>query len=1150
MNLQLFDKMNINFVERRSQLKEIDGKVLADFKITVPDFWSQTSVDILAQKYARRSGIPIYLKKISEDGIPDWMFRSEEDVEAFLSNNPDSLHINEFHENAGLRYKSESDARMIFGRVAGCWTYWGWQAGYFRDEDDAWSFMISCLSMMLHQEAVANSPQQFNAGIHWAYGIKGEPQGHMYYDTNIGDCVKSTSAYERPQLHACFLQSVDDSLLGDGGILDLVVREATTFKYGSGSGTNFSNLRAKNEPLSGGGFSSGVMSFLNVFDQVGGAIKSGGKTRRAAKMNVLDVDHPEILDYISCKMKEEHKVASMVTGSEVIKFHLDKIKVSADGNFNLQTNQVLCDSIVDAVNSSVPVSVIIRALALLKEGIEDVAEVFTADFNGSAYASVNMQNANNSVRITDEFINAVVHNDVFKLINRTDKTKFTEVSARQIWDSLCLSAWSCGDPGLHMGDTMASWHTCPASGPVRTTNPCSEVVFLDNTACNLASLNLVKFQLPNGRLDTGRFVQAVRTWIKVLEISVYIAQYPSYAIALNSHRFRILGLGYANLGSFLMRVGVPYDSDEARSIAGYITAVMHGAAYEMSADLAEMHGAFDAYELNKEHVCRVIENHRRAVFGQACESVNIQPRFLDHSYLTEYESSNVKEMWNRCISKVRKHGVRNAQVTLLAPTGTTGIMMGVATTGIEPFYMLVTQKKLSGGGYMKLVDDSVEKGLIALEYEPYQIDAIKKHILGHATLIGSEILEHALLLKHGFTKDEINKIEKALPDVFYVDQALSEFIVGSRIFDQFNIKNHGRNGKVLLQKMISDEQIEKLNWYVCGHMCIEDAPFIKQEHLSVFDCAVPNGEYGQRSINTKGHVLMASTVQPFLSGAISKTFNQNKNIKVKSDDYDSDVDADESISNVFMLCHKHGVKCATVFRDGSKMSSPLGSFVNNDVFELVSRRQKRSSNSINNSTFQRGQRELLPSKRHGYTQKVRINGESLYHTTGNNVDGEIRELFITSSGREGSAFRSVMSCFAKAVSIGLQYGVPIEEFIHAFAFVSFTPSGFVSGHQQIKKSSSVIDYIFRDIGINYCGMNQLANVDEYQDVQDVNFSKNNDSGDNTDNITRNAKFNASKSDQSSFGRYTGSFCGQCGSSRMIYDGTCSVCEECGTTTGC
>lgn len=1144
---------NINFIEKYSQLKEVDGKVLGSFKIVVPDFWSQTSADIIAQKYARRAGVPRYLKKIHEDNVPVWLQRSEEDVDAFLKENHGKIDINEFSQDSHLRYEHEDDARMIFERVAGCWAYWGWKGGYFEAENDACDFYQSTVLMMINQEAAANSPQQFNGGIHWAYGIKGQPQGHFYYDAEQKDCVRSTSAYEHPQLHACFILSVNDSLLGEGGILDLATKEATAFKYGSGTGSNFSALRAKNEPLSGGGSSSGLMSFLGMFDKVAGALKSGGKTRRSAKMNTIDVNHPEILDYITCKMHEENKVASMITGSKNIKKHLDNLHYAAKhGECDVNANPALASAIIDAHRDSVPVELLIRALSLLEQGVDDIGfEVFTADFNGSAYASVNMQNANNSIRVTDEFMRAVIDDDYFKLTNRTNPKEYTQVKARKIWDSLCLSAWSCGDPGIQMDDTIASWHTCPASGRINGSNPCSEYMFLDDTACNLASLNLVKFQLKNGRLDTDKFVKAVKTWLKALEISVFIAQYPSRLIASNSHKFRPLGLGYANLGSFLMRAGIPYDSDEARSIAGYITAVMHGVSYKTSAELASKLGAFEGYQLNREHMMRVICNHRHAVFGELCDQVNIQPRSLDHTYLTNVESEFVKNLWDDVVDHGHKYGFRNSQVTVLAPTGTIGLMMGCNTTGVEPQYMLITHKKLSGGGYMKLVDESVNYALMHLGYTNDQIDAINKHIVGHGSLAQCDLLNHEALLNRGFTKENIAKIESALPDVFDVSNAFSEFIIGSEIYDHLHIPADQRNGSSLLKQLIPEDKIKDLNLYVCGHMCIENAPFIKPDHLQVFDCAVPNGEHGKRSIATKGHVLMVSTAQSFLSGAISKTFNQRQETKVTSKTYDTAFDAEdvESISDVFMLCYKHGVKCTTVFRDGSKMSAPLGSFSDNKILSLL-----RSVNSAPDSKtkLKRGERELLPNKRYGYTQKVTVSNDSIYHTTGENVGGELRELFITASGREGSAFRSIMNAFAKSISLGLQYGVPLEEFIHAFVFMNFPPSGLVSGHKHIKKIYSIIDYIMRDLAINYCNMMDLANVQNAH-KEDVANLRNNITHKRVTNTTSiDSALDATQLEikKARMLGYTGEFCAVCREARMIYDGTCSICEACSNTTGC
>lgn len=1140
---------NINFEKRYSQLKEIDGRILNTIEVIVPNFWSQVSVDILAQKYARQAGVPIYLKKVEEDGVPQWIQRSEENIEELLTNVPNGIEIKENDANASLRYTNENDARMIFGRVAGCWVYWGWKGKYFDDEEDARNFYDSVIQMMLQQEALANSPQQFNAGIHWAYGIFGSPQGHYHYDHVGKKVVRSTSAYERPQLHACFIQSLKDSLLGESGIMDLATKEATTFKFGSGSGTNFSTLRATNEPLTGGGTSSGMMSFLKLFDAVAGTLKSGGKSRRSAKMNTVDVDHPEIIEYITSKMYEESKVASMITGSKMIKKYIDlvkdAVKSTCNGNsYNVNDNKQLAKVILDAHEDGVPIEILIRTIDLLKQNVEDVkTEIFNADFNGNAYASVNMQNANNSVRVTDKFMSAVVQDGYHKLVNRTNANEFTQVRARKIWDALCLSAWSCGDPGIQMHDTIASWHTCPKSGAINASNPCSEFMFLDDTSCNLASLNLIKFQKEDGRLDTVKFIQSAKLWTKVLEISVHIAQYPSENIARNSHAFRPLGLGYANLGSFLMRAGIAYDSQEARSIAGYITAVMHGAAYETSAELASRIGTFEGYEVNKSDMMRVVKNHHNAVLGKECVQVNIQPLSLDHKHLTSHEISLVKELWDRVVQKGTKHGFRNAQVTVIAPTGTIGLLMGCNTTGIEPQFMLVTYKKLSGGGYIKQVDESVPHALRRLGYTDEIIKKINTYIIGNGTLRGSQF-DHDFFLSKGLKQNTIDNIEKHLPDVFDINSAFSVFNIGKDVYDHFGINDYTNSSDLLKAMGLSKKNIETLNQYVCGHMCIEDCPLVKREHLNVFDCAVPNGKYGKRSISTRGHVLMVASVQPFISGAISKTFNQRHDVKVMSKNYNIDTDdTTESISDVFMLCHRYGVKCTTVFRDGSKMSAPLGSFTENDIISLIKNPTPRHKNK---NSLDRGESEPMPDKRFGYTQKATIGGShTIYYNTGENNKGELREIFITGTGNEGSTFRSIMNCFAKSVSIGLQHGTPIEKYVSAFVGASFSPSGFVKHDNHIKKTSSIIDYIFRSISANYINKTSTKSSDTDVDTDsikssDIHKRHQNSDKDKSDHLREMAIQQG----------YTGDFCPACGGLRMVLDGTCSKCMDCGTSNGC
>ena len=550
-----------------SEIRNPDGSIVFGMKgIDVPAEWSAVAADVLAQKYFRRAGVPARLAKVAEHDVPQWLWRSIPD-EAALAELPQAE-----------RFGSEKSARQVFERMAGAWTYWGWKGGYFDSEDDARAFFDEHCFMLAAQICAPNSPQWFNTGLHWAYGIDGPGQGHWFVDHRNGEAHPSSSAYERPQPHACFIQSVDDDLVGEGGIMDLWVREARLFKYGSGTGSNFSRLRGEGERLSGGGKSSGLMSFLKIGDRAAGAIKSGGTTRRAAKMVSVDIDHPDIEQFIAWKMLEEQKVAALVAGSQLANRHLNAVMqacLDGDGEaaFDPRKNPTLRRAIVAARQAALPENYIQRVIQFARQGYRHIEfPAFDTDWESEAYLSVSGQNANNSVRVSDAFLRAVEQDREWALTERTTGKTAKTVNARALWDSVAEAAWHSADPGVQYDTTINDWHTCPQSGRINASNPCSEYMFLDDTACNLASLNLMRFRQADGTIDVAAFEHATRLWTVVLEISVMMAQYPSRTIAELSYRYRTLGLGYANLGALLMSTGLGYDSAGGRAIAGAVTA--------------------------------------------------------------------------------------------------------------------------------------------------------------------------------------------------------------------------------------------------------------------------------------------------------------------------------------------------------------------------------------------------------------------------------------------------------------------------------------------------------------------------------------------------------------------------------------------------
>lgn len=1199
----------IEFKATDIAMKNPDGSEVFSLKgAEVPAEWSQVAGDVLVQKYFRKAGVPAKTKKVEEETVPSWLWRSAPD-EAALAKLP-----------ADKRTVGETSAKQVFSRLAGAWTYWGWKGGYFDTENDAKAFHDETAYMLAAQLGAPNSPQWFNTGLHWAYGIDGPSQGHFYVDPESKEVVASQSAYERPQPHACFIQSVDDDLVNENGIMDLWVREARLFKYGSGTGSNFSRIRGEDEPLSGGGKSSGLMSFLKIGDRAAGAIKSGGTTRRAAKMVVLDADHPDIEAFINWKVQEEQKVAALVTGSKVAKKHMTAVfeatqKGESEDRFVPAKNDALKQAIVEARRALIPDSYVQRIIQYAKQGYTAIDfPTYDTDWDSEAYRTVSGQNSNNSVRLTDDFLRAAEKGGEWHLTSRKDGKVVKTLNAADLWDQIGQAAWACADPGLQYDTTINEWHTCPQSGRINASNPCSEYMFLDDTACNLASINLLKFQNKNGRFNVKAFEAAARLWTVVLEISVAMAQFPSKEIARLSYEFRTLGLGFANLGGLLMASGFGYDSKEGRAMAGAISAVMTGVAYATSAELAKELGAFDGYAKNREDMMRVMHNHRQAALGEAkgYKKLSITPVPLDIDNCPDSELvAASKRVWDTAILLGEEYGYRNAQTTCIAPTGTIGLVMDCDTTGIEPDFAIVKFKKLAGGGYFKIINQQVPVALNYLGYTEKQIKDINDYAVGHGTLKGAPAINHESLKAKGFTDEVLEKVEKSLASAFEIQFAFNKWTLG----EDFCVKTLGIPlGKLnnptfsLLEYLdFSKADIAKANEYVCGTMTVEGAPHLRDEHLPVFDCANPCGRTGKRYLSAESHIRMMAASQPFVSGAISKTINMPNSATV------------EECKEAYLLSWKLALKANALYRDGSKLSQPLNAailseedFVEEPAVAAAARQpQAQVAQVVAERIVERfiSSRRKLPGRRKGYTQKATIGGHKIYLRTGEYEDGTPGEIFIDMH-KEGAAFRSMMNNFAIAISIGLQYGVPLEEFVDAFTFTRFEPSGMVEGNEAIKMSTSILDYVFRELAISYLGRNDLAHVDlsdnrpdsigkgsgensaeplygrRAEDIQqriatlassgyvrgNLYVFSNEATARKADSISDLeveeeeqvapvvqtqeeapvAKGNAKseKVREAKAKGYEGDSCGECGNFTLVRNGTCMKCDTCGSTSGC
>jgi ribonucleoside-diphosphate reductase alpha chain len=967
------DPMDTVVYERRSStISNPDGSIV--FKMEgaeVPATWSQLATDILISKYFRKAG----------------------------------LHGNKDEGETSVRQVVHRLAHTI-RRAADDF------GGYFATKADADTFEAELSYLLVNQYGAFNSPVWFNLGLWHEYEIEGSG-GNWAWSGDKQAVEETTTAYERPQCSACFIQAVKDDLMS---IYDLVKSEARLFKYGSGTGSNFSSIRGRQEKLSGGGTSSGLMSFLEVFDRAAGATKSGGTTRRAAKMVCLDLDHPEIEDFINWKIREEKKAHALIAGG------------------------------------------------------------YSSDFNGDAYHTISGQNSNNSIRVTDEFMRALEAGGKWQTRFRTTGEICETLEAKDLWRQIGAAAWGCADPGVQYDSTINKWHTCPNSGRINASNPCSEYMFLDDTACNLSSVNLTKFQREDGSFDVEGYRHACRVFFIAQEILVDLSSYPTGPIAKNSHDYRPLGLGYANLGSLLMSLGVPYDSREGRAIAAALTSIMCGHAYKASADMAGSKGPFPGFAKNREPMLRVMRMHRDAAYDidrDACP-VDLYRAACDD--------------WDEAVRTGETNGYRNAQATVLAPTGTIGLLMDCDTTGIEPDFALVKFKKLAGGGYFKIVNQTVPRALRRLGYSEREVQEIVAFVSGTNTLLAAPAVNRRTLREKGLTDAELSKVEAAIPGVFDLESAFAAWVIGEDAYERLGAQKDQRSQKgfSLLEHLgFTREQIDQASDVIVGRMTIEGAPHLREEHYAVFDCANRCGKTGQRYLAPMSHVRMMGAVQAFLSGAISKTVNLPSDATV------------EDVEAVYEEGWRLGLKAVALYRDGCKASQPLSAggekkkdakvdetLVPEALLTPMAETNANAQLTLNITPGTRlyGQRERLSKKRHGFTQEARVGGHKIFLRTGEYDDGRLGEIFIDMH-KEGAAFRSLMNCFAMSVSVGLQYGVPLQTYVDQFTFTRFEPQGPVEGHPNVKFATSIVDFIFRTLGVEYLQRYDLAHIKPEMDSQ-------------------------------------------------------------------
>ncbi len=956
----------LEWTTRKSVIKEPDGTVVFQVdRAQVPSDWSQLATDIIVSKYFRKAGVP------QPDG----------------SLGP------------------ETSAAQVVHRIAHSIRWWGETHGYFATAADAEAFEAELKLMMITQKGAFNSPVWFNCGHHYVYGIQGSG-GNWAANEETQQVEQVKANYARPQCSACFIQRVEDNLVERKGIFELLASEARLFKYGSGTGSNFSRLRSKYEKLSGGGTSSGLMSFLKVLDAGAGATKSGGTTRRAAKMVSLDMDHPEIEDFINWKVREEKKVAALI------------------------------------------------------------AQGYDSDFNGEAYATVSGQNSNNSVRVTDDFMAAVHADAEWKTTSRMEPGKVIKAyKAKDLWDQVAYAAWACADPGVQYDSTINRWHTCKATDRIYGSNPCSEYMFLDDTACNLASLNLMKFLKKDGSFDLAAYRHAIRVFFIAQEILVGYSSYPTRDIARNSEEYRPLGLGYANLGTLLMVTGLPYDSPEGRAIAGALTAILTGHAYRVSAEMAAVKGPFKGLEVrdaagrsNFDTMAEVVGMHLDAarrlqktgsplaemngVNLTAHAVVDLSPASLVKAKEASFRAFSAVfeaavEDWEAALELGRKYGWRNAQATVLAPTGTIGLLMDCDTTGVEPDFSLVKFKKLAGGGYFKIINGSVPAALRNLGYTEAEIKAVEKYAIGHGTLEGAPVTKETFLAK-GFTEEEYQEAYDA--------------VASSKSFNDYTPK---LNPKTMKEKGFTNQAVSALAAYVEGHQTVEGS-LVKKEHLAIFDCANKCGD-GARFIHHTGHIRMMAATQPFLSGAISKTINMPNEVSV------------DDVREAYELGWKLQLKAVALYRDGSKLSQPLS----------TGKKAEKEEAKAEPAGLRHGEVERPPQENDsGFKRTVTIftayGQEKVDIQVWEYEDGRPCEVFV-GARKSGTLVDNFLKEVGKNYSRNLQLGMSLDELTRKL-INEHGPLGGQTDHKYIKSCLGIQDLLGKLLRYEYFGETAFLSV--------------------------------------------------------------------------
>jgi ribonucleoside-diphosphate reductase alpha chain len=1021
--------------------------------IEVPSAWSYSAAETFARYYIRRTGVPVALTKVKEKEIPEFLWRSV----------PDTAALQALREEQ--RTTQEVSAKQVFLRLAGAWTYWGVRCGYFDTQEDARAFHDETCALLARQVMAPNSPQWFNTGLFWAYGMAGPAQGHFFADIDSGKLKSSNNAYERPQLHACFLHGVKDELVNEGGIMHLFEREARVFKYGSGAGANLSSIRGAGEELSGGQAAQGLMRFLAIGDKAAGAISSGGLPRRAGKMVVVDIDHPDVTSFIRWKGEEQFKAAALITGARVMRQHLNGVMAAmaameGDARLSPQQNPALKTAIARAKRAMIPASAIDRVISYAKQGYRELhIPVYTAEDGSDVFFTVSAHQTKQAVRVTHRFMQAAEDKEKFALRRRTDGGVAKHTQATDLFDDLAHAVWATGEPTIQFSDTIARAHTCPETDRIRASTPASEYLFLDDTACPLAAINLLACADAKGFLDLPLFAHVVKLSTLMLDISISMAQYPSRAMARRTLDTRPIGLGIANFASLLMRMGYAYDSDEARATVAAICGLLTGEAAMVSAELAKELGEFAEFGKNRAAYLKLIHSKRELVLHGDAEdtaaTTNLealpQPELADA----------LKRVWEMAAIKAEAYGMRNAQLSCVPPTATIARVMDCETLGLLPVAALVRHQPQANGTLRKTASPNMAYGLASLGYSIKQVDEMVRYVCGQRTLKNAPAISHAALAAHGFGAAEIEAVEEALADALDIHAAFDPFVLGDK-FCREVLKLpagalHDANFSVLTHLGLSDEEIDEADRFACGTRSLEGAPHLRAEDAAVFIAG------GEHRVTAEAQIALSAAAQQFLTGGIAHTIMLPHSASM------------EDCQQLIRQGWRAGLKSLTLMREGAALYDDVA--ISEDIKEgaddaIVFREARASmSGSVSQVAAQLVQRFMqarreLPLRRNGFTQKASIGGHTVYLRTGEYEDGTLGEIFLDMP-QEPESYRALVNQFARAISIAMQYGVPLPAFVEAFTQQQFAPCGAVEGSTVMEEAASMLDYVFRELGAAY-----------------------------------------------------------------------------------